>query len=535
MRLGTQIFVSGLGTTLLCTLLGSWLLGQHAARSAEALLDGQLRVGSQALRQQWQARREQRYALFESVAKQTFLRAYLSVSDRAQMGYFAELAKQKGAHAVGIVNRQGELLASLGPGVDQIAAQLRRSDWPRLGDWLTLPAGTAGLATGALLEVQRLPIGEPEPVGYLIAAQIIEEAGLRQAADPIGLLAGLALEDQLVSTLPGSERLSPAALSSPRSPELARLRERYRLEVSRLGSAQLLIAVPLTVVRAFAADLLRQIALVLVLLFVASILVSLVTLNSITRPLIRLSQAAERLGLGELHKSQALSEPVLERDDEIGILSRTVDTAAKRIAEVLSIGQELAENLNLAIRDLEQLAVAVQSGADRQEEQIVAVAAALSPIRSKLETALSELSQQTNNAMFLSLSMSSFEHAAPGGTGLVLLMDGSNPSGLRADPKAAAVAIRRQFADLRQGLQRIRDIQLDGQQRSAQVSMATVEIGHVARQHASQARSLQESAERLRRDATRLFDLLSRLRVKPGETAGGERSTARPAGGAESA
>jgi methyl-accepting chemotaxis protein len=519
MRLGTQIFLSGLGTALLCTILGSWLLGQQAARSAEALLDGQLRVGGQALRQQWQVRREQRYAIFESVAKQTFFRAYLSVGDRAQMGYFAELTKQKGADVIAIVDRQGEILASLGPGAALLVSSVLRADWPRHGGWLTLPAGTAGTSGGALLEVQRIPVGDPEPVGFLIAAHIVEESSLRRAADPLGIVAGVALDDQLVSTLPRSEPLAAAALRSVRSPELQRLRARYRIDVTDLGPAKLLVAVPLTAVRAFAADLLRQIALVLVLLLVATLLVSLVTLNSITRPLRRLSQAAERLGLGDLQSSRALSEPMIERGDEIGVLSRTVDTAAKRIADVLGVGQELAENLSAAISDLEQSAAAVQGGADRQEEQIRAVGAALGPIRSKLDTALSELSQQTNTALFLSLSLSSFEHATSGGANMVLIMDGSSAGGMRADPKAAAVVIRRQFADLRQGLHRIRDIQVDSQLRSTQVSAAAAEIGHISKQHAIQARSLQESAERLRQDAKRLSDLLSRLRVVSSEQA----------------
>lgn len=518
MRLGAQIFVSGLATALLCTVLGSWLLGLQAARSAEALLDGQLRVGGQALRRQWQTQREQRHVLFESVAKQTFLRAYLSVGDRDQMGYFVGLTRQKGADAVAIVNRRGEVLASDGPGVDEIVTQTQRADWPGMGDWIALPRGTKALATGGLLEVQRLPIGEPEAVGYLIAAQLVSETSLRQNADPIGVVAGIALQDQLISTLPAEHRLSAAALQSSQSIELKRLRDTYRVDVTNMGAGQLLIAVPLTAVRAFAADLLRQIALVLVLLLVATMLVSLVTLNSITRPLRQLSRAAERLGSGDLAQSRVLSEPLIDRGDEIGILSRTVDTAAKRIADVLGVGQGLAEHLNAAISELEQLAAMVQSGAERQEEQIRAVIAALGPIRAKLDTALGELSEQAHNALMMSLSLSSFQHASPGGTSMVLLVDSSNPAGVRADPKVAAAAIGRQFTELRQSLQRIRDTQVDSQQRSTVVGLAASEIGHVAKQHAGQARSLQESAEGLRRDAKSLYELLSRLRVMPAAT-----------------
>jgi len=116
MRLRTQIFASGLLATLVCTLLGSWVLGAQTARSAEVLLDGQLRVGELALRRHWQGQREQRRAVYEAVTNQTFLRAYLGAGDREQMAYFVELAKQKGADVAAITDCGGHILSSDGAG-----------------------------------------------------------------------------------------------------------------------------------------------------------------------------------------------------------------------------------------------------------------------------------------------------------------------------------------------------------------------------------------------------------------------------------
>ncbi len=516
MRLATQIFVSGLSTALLCTLFGSWLLGQQAERSAEALLDGQLRVGEQSLRRQWQVQREQRYAVFESVAKQTFLRAYLSAGDRDQMAYFVGLAKQKGADVVAISNQAGEVLASEGPEGKGVVETLRRADWPKYGDFLALPRTATGGTQDALFDVQRLPIGEPQAVGHLWVARRVTEETLRQEAGPVGVQAGLAWGDVLVSTLARGYDLTADDLRSPQARAMRELRGQFRMQLVPWSAGLLLIAVPLAVVKAFAADLLRQIALVLVMLLAATILVSSLTLSSIARPLRQLSQAAESLGAGDLQTCRAQCAALQERGDEIGIMARTLETGAKRLADVMTVGQELAANLNTAVSALDQSATAVERGASRQEEQIREIVGALSPIQEKLESAQRELSDLASNALFLSLSISSYEYSSPqtAGSRLSPASNGQTAAAKRSSAPATPQMIRAQFADLRQGLQRVRDIQVEGQQKSAVVGTISNEIGHVAKQHAGQAKSLLQAAERLRKDTGSLLDLLSRLQVQ---------------------
>lgn len=516
MRLATQIFVSALSTALLCTLFGSWLLGQQAEHSAEALLDGQIRVGEQSLRRQWQVQREQRYAVFESVAKQTFLRAYLSAGDRDQMTYFVGLAKGKGADVVAISNQAGEVLASEGPEGKGIVQTLHRVDWPKFGDFLSLPRGATGWTKDTLLDVQRLPIGDPQTVGHLWVARRITAQMLRQEAEPVGVQAALAWGDVLVSTLSHRHDMTADDLRNMQSNAMHELRMQFRVRLVSWSAGLLLVAVPLAAVKAYAADLLRQIALVLLLLLAATILVSLVTLNSIARPLRELSEAAESLGAGDLQTCRARCAALQERGDEIGILARTLETGARRLADVMTVGQQLAENLNTAVAALDQSAMAVERGASRQEEQIHEIVTALSPIQEKLESAQRELSELSSNALFLSLSISSYEYSAPQKAGGLLSAVHSSPTA-GTKPASARVTpqmIRSQFADLRLSLQRVRDIQVEGQKKSAVVGMVTNEIGHVAKQHANQAKSLLQAAERLRRDTGSLLDLLSRLQVR---------------------
>jgi len=399
-----------------------------------------------------------------------------------------------------------------------MATALAQRYWPAGGELLAVPSARGGPAQSELVEVLRLPIGEPKSVGYLLVGHRLTDAVLHKDADPLGVLVSVHLDDARASTLPGAESLSLLALQQNQSPELERLQRSYHIQIAPSGRAMLLIGVPLTAVRAFAVGILRPIALILVVLLLLTLAVSQLTFTSITRPLRQLSEVAGQLGGAKLVATRYLPASLLSRQDEIGILSRSLESAAKRLADVMQVGHQLAEQLGDAALALDQSATSVQRGAHEQEEQIQEVAEAISPLQQKIDRGLNEISALIDQAIQMSMSLSAFAHGSEApidlkkstrhlGGGSASRRDGHH----ELAPERTVQTFRGQFGELREGLQRIRDTQFDGQRVGRKISMTASGMARVAKRHADDAQALRVSAEHLRGTIRNLSELLQRL------------------------
>jgi signal transduction histidine kinase len=112
--------------------------------------------------------------------------------------------------------------------------------------------------------------------------------------------------------------------------------------------------------------------------------------RAISRPLERLTQAARRLGRGDL-----AARAGLDRADEIGVLGRTFDEMAERLSRLLSAQRELLANVSHELRtplarirvSLDLLAEAGPGEAERHRREIEADVAELSRLVGDVLTA----------------------------------------------------------------------------------------------------------------------------------------------------
>lgn len=518
MRLRNQLFLSGLVTALFCGVLGSWVLARLASSRAESLLDGQLQTGEQALVRQWHLQRAQRHSTYDAVAKQTFLRAYLGVGDREQMNYFVSLAREKGADTVAIIDRRSETLAQDGACVDEMASRVNgRPDWPQGGALMAVTCG--------LLDVFRLPVGGDNPVGYIVVGNWVKQTTLREYTTGFGVQAALAFESACISTLPSEYPLTHRSLANIEQPDLTPLREHYRLRLTSISGAQLLVAVPLTKVRQFVASFLPQLAIVFVLVLLTVGIVILLIVDRVMNPLEQLQVAADTIGQGQFPAGRALMRPFLRRRDEIGALARTLDMAAKQLSQLVAACQSLTETLETAVKNVDRSAVKVAEGAERQKGRLVEMRDAVAPMvdrMAKTSTALSELS---GAALSLSTAITSFEHTItqtlwitrssgrPGVTVVSSVASEPVSSSRNAyqEQREAMVKIRDRFAVVKRRLDDLVEYQVAGEHQGQFISTATSEVGRVAGLHAEEANSLRTSAEQLRHNIERLQQLLSKI------------------------
>jgi len=395
MRLRSQLVLSAVGTTLLCGVIGTLLLGHTVSQSVEPLVDSVLRAGEQSVIQKWTLRRNQRRAVYEGVAQKTYFRAYLLAGDRGQIDYFAQLCRQRGADAVAVVDRAGNVLARDGAAAEAMASQVSQQ---ALG-----PDGELIQIGGELLEVFRVPIGTDYSAGYLIAGNRFDEAMLRRDVEGMGVAVAVALSEVLVSNLPKELALTPRILDEQPSKEGVRLRGRYQARLSMIGRAKLLVAVPLTHVQSFSADFVRQLAGVLLVIMIATAAVALIVLDRITGPIEKLKEAADLLGRGQLLRTRSLLQDFTQRADEIGALARAFNIAAQRLNTFVAASQRLVRHLNTAVNAVERSAGAVQSGAAQQEERLEEVSSTLGPMTAALEQTSLGLADARNATISLSL------------------------------------------------------------------------------------------------------------------------------------
>lgn len=526
MRLRAQLLLSALGTALFCAIVAVVLLGERAADSTNRLLDEQVRLGEQALVRQWALRRAERTRAFTSIASQPALREALTAANRSALSGFAQQARAVGAEAVALVNRQGGALWQDGTGGQLLPELALRSHVPETGALFALG--------GQIYDVFRLPVGTDAPVGYLIATHRIEASQLHADLDPFSVSAAVAVEGSLLTSLPNGLLTTPRWGEDPRYglPELA---TRYHLRVSNFDNGRLLLAAPVTRVRAFTADFLRQIAGLLVLIVAGAVAVALVVLSRITGPIEDLQHAADTLGQGHLTRSRAMMKPLAYRRDEIGALARAFMAAAQRLHAVVNASQRLVRDIDTTVLVVERSAATVAQGAMQQEERLKEMLGNLGPLTAGLEQTSQGLADARNLVVQLALHSSNADQAQAVlftvARRVEAIVSASSTDGQDARSYRTATVLQQVSAllssvnDQRDALARIREqtqvlrTRLDGalesqvrEQHHGQFAQrAGAEIGRVARLHVQESEALRISAEQLRSDIEELQGLLYTL------------------------
>lgn len=525
MRLRSQLLLSAVGTSLLCGVIGTLLLGHTVSQSVEPLLDNALRSGEQAITQKWTMRRALRRANYDAIAQKTYFRAYLLSGDRSQMEYFTRLAKAQGADAVAIVDRAGNLLSREGVVAETMAT---RSQQQALG-----PDGEMTPLASELFEVYRIPVGGESLGGYLITGHRVDEAVLKTDIEGLGISIGVSQPGVFLTTLPRDLAPNPRVLDDPTGEAGQRLRARFHARISMFGRTRLLVAVPLSHVQSFSAEFVRQLAGVLLIIMIATAGVALIVLDRITGPIEKLKEAADLLGRGQLLRTRSLLQDFTTREDEIGALARAFNIAAQRLNTFVAASQRLVRHLNIAVNAVERSAAAVAGGAAQQEERLEEVTSTLGPMTAALEQTSLGLADARNSAISLSLVTSAADQAHALMTAAVrraeaLLNSNENPeprgfrtasllqqislvSKLNADQRDAFQKVRDQVTGLKRLLDDAVESQIREQHQGQFVHRATSEIGKVAKQHNGEALALRTSAEQLRRDMEHLHKLLSAI------------------------
>lgn len=566
MRLRAQLLLSALGTAVVCGVLGVWLLGQSAERQAESLLDDELRIGEQAMVQRWALRRAERKHAFEAVAQQAALRTELESGVPAALDRYTQRLRKAGADLVLVIDRGGQVRARAGDGAELLATRLGE-----LGEDTTL------LRSGrSLLEAVVLPIGSAPVAGQLVLGSRVDEATLRRDAEPLGLAAAVSLGGLTVSTLAPHDDEAELVPTEPhdRAGSSPPLRRSYRLRTVPLGpdgapgsgvlpgrgdgreGARLVLAIPLTHVRAFTTAFIGQIAGLLALILAATVGVALIIVERMTAPIERLQRAADLLGQGQLQRSRRQLRRFATRQDEIGALARAFTTASLHLTTVVNTCQKLATHLDAAAGTTDRSAAALLAGAARQGDRLDEVNAALAPLVSALEQTSQGLSDAHSLALTVSLASSAADQsmailaaAARRAEALVTSESSGNERSFRTASLLQQVAqvvaqsgvqrehvakVREQVNALKRRVDESLESQAREQHQGQLVQGAIADIGRLSKQQAREAESLRSAAEELRRDVASLREVLASLETEstedtsPSQTTGAHEEQAVP-------
>jgi hypothetical protein len=527
MRLRGQLLLSTLGAALLSAAIGVFLLGRQSEERGRSLLDGEVRIGEQMLLQKWTLQRAERLRAVAAIAQPASFRAELKQRDHEQMGFIAEQGQRAGADTVVLTDPKGEPLAGRGPSHELLAM---RATGAHLGD-----RGSLIAVEGVVLDTLRLKVGEPG-VGYLIAANRIDEARLRADLEPFGLQGALAVDGILVSTLPARVLASTHWDEAQRS-----LIARYHFRIASFGTARVLIAAPLTSLQRFTADFLAQVALVLGLLLLTMAAVTALVMQRITGPIEKLTASARQLGEGQLEKSSALLAGLEERSDELGTLARTLRVSARQLRRMVVSCRHLAKGITSTMELVEQSASTVAGGATAQKARLADLGEALHPLIEALGQTSQWLGDARTRAVQLSLLMGRADQAR----GVIAVAAQQAETALRsrtasepASPGRAASTseamaelrtiiemvreqretyqkVREHLDALRRFLDDAQSSQVLEQHHGEHAERATADVRSLAETHVKQAGALHGSAEGLRSEIEQLEQLLERLGSRP--------------------
>jgi hypothetical protein len=392
MRLRTRLLVAACGTALACGGFGSWLLGLRSSQRGAELLDHDLRIGATAVERQLELYRAQRTSVYQAIARQPYLRAYLLAGDKAQMCYYAEAARKDEATAAAIVDGNNVLCAR-GAGAAALTAHASEAAPPKLA---TLD--------GKLLELYRLPIdGTP---GALLVAEAIDTRLLRADGEPFDVEVALQLGKTTASTLAG--------LSDVGAGDRERLfgKTRFRVAGRDFGGGRLIVAVPTERVGALTTEAARlNVALLIAILAFVGV-GTVMVMRGLTEPIQTLEQAAAQLAHGHLDGSAATLRRLAARGDEIGDIASCYASASERLAALIAASVELSDNLAPMMMDIEKLSGALSDGAGRQNDRSQDLSNTFEQLDATLETVTAKVGEAYTSAQQLTLDFTSLDSIA---------------------------------------------------------------------------------------------------------------------------
>jgi methyl-accepting chemotaxis protein len=539
MKLRSQFLLTACATALACGGIGTYLIGQQVSRGASELLDGELRVGESALQRQWALRRAAKRGVYQGVANQTYLRAYLLAHDREQMSYFAEAARRAGANDAVIVDAEGKELARSG---DHAEALLAASSKREIS-----PDGALVVLDGALADAYRVPVGGDRTVGWLVAANRVDEAALKADAEPFGVSVAVTFEGAFATTLAPefTEEARVLLKGNQGAGELGSGDDRLQVRVSPFDGGRLLVAAPTKQISTLTAEARRLLAALIGLVLVVSVGGALIVLGRVAHPISRLKTSAEQLAAGDLEDSAAALGVLRDRRDEFGALALAFVDAARRLSEIVATTAHLSKALESAVNAVDRSAESVALGAARQEQRLGEVGAIFDPLMHSQERAQNGLAEVRSAARSaagtltsmervvaraeaafarVSATLDSMERLPNDGAqarmqALRLATDGSEQLGagsaLLREQRDTMSRLAEEIGALRTRIEESTTIHLAERSRSSFAVRALAEIGRVANGHVREVTALRGSAEKLRRDLARLRETIDFFAAVP--------------------
>lgn len=349
-RLPVQLILSFVGLALLINvsvgLPALWLIRGQLERQAWT----QVTQGRQATQALYAARQAETHNLVLLTAQRPTLRSLLASTDRGALTDYLRIL-QTGADldALLVCNADGSLLTQVG---DPLPPEVCQTP---LAGWLALPL--AGEQTLWLLDTQPVEGLNVTPPPQVVVGLRLSTNFVAQLRDQTGLQHTLlALDQPLVSTLPGdaaawatlTRRVAPSAPAAPRLTFDWANRHFYaeRLPLLTSASSGLTAEVALDVTDMVTTQARLARTLIGGLLAVALIgsLLGAIVAQRISRPLVRLADAAAALSQGTLDQSLAAEVRVRE----VAQVAQALEMSGRELQRTLTdLRQEKAWRDNL--------------------------------------------------------------------------------------------------------------------------------------------------------------------------------------------
>lgn len=503
-----------------------WLKQQQARSAAQAIVENQAILGSQAIVHHLKLRRESRSTAFSAVAT----RPRAIDSGRHIWDQVAQETRSVGADLVVVVDEAGALLAQDGAGASGLLEAEARNG-------LT-PTGSLRALGSQLVEAFQFPVSYDGKPGFLIAACRILPETLRQDAEPLGLGVALSLEGAYVTNLPADALSSGRWGDDPRE-TLHNLAVRYHLLATPLWQGRLLVAVPLENVQKWSKEQFADALLLLGLLCGALLLLAASEQLLVLSPLLRMAEAASRVAPGGLARVRALLKQLLDRHDEISATSRGFDLAVQRLQSLVLAGTRLLESTETSIGTIDRISNSLTTTASNQDERSKEVLSQVVPQTKAVERLTRQMVEVRNAVVQISLAWSTVDQAQTQVASALRRADSMMHNPDTTDGRTyRAATIGQQLQQMTQSLTEEREAlgrmkehlgglraTVDGAMDSvgfddttgATIGRSLHDISRGARQQLTDLDALRGGLDQLRKDSERLSSLISAVQHKTGE------------------
>lgn len=318
------------------------------------MLDHNLQISVDSVTRQWRVRQIQQLRMFEAVARQPYLRAYLAAGEKTQMDYFAEQVKKQGASVIAILNIEGVAMATHGADSEQLIVLGKSGSLSTTGEIAQLGSG--------LFFCYQIPIGQNPRTGYLLIAQEITQDQLREDTAPYSIAVTLLENQVMLSTLPSKLLPTVDDVRRGKSIQNPGFQTEFRHQGISMGRAYALFSISRHQPHDQMQHLVRQLLLLIALLSLLGLGAVALFVGRVLAPLEKLEGATKALGRSQFRDVQEALTRLSQRKDELGTLARALRLSAKRQQIVLATCQQLASSLG-ATRDALEQATRAGAGA----------------------------------------------------------------------------------------------------------------------------------------------------------------------------